>query len=55
MSSTKICVDNQEIIRRFENGTIPAKIFHHADHVRLAFAYLCEYPSSRRCKSFAAR
>lgn len=35
---------NQELIAKFESGSIPAPEFHHADHVRLAFAYLCEYP-----------
>jgi hypothetical protein len=33
-----------EVIRRFESGAVPASGFHHADHVRLAFAYLSEYP-----------
>jgi hypothetical protein len=33
---------NQEFIRCFENGALPEDSFHHADHVRLAFAYLCE-------------
>ncbi|MFY9912733.1 MAG: hypothetical protein WCF22_11735 [Candidatus Sulfotelmatobacter sp.] len=54
MSSTKICVDNQEIIRRFENGTIPAEVFHHVDHVRLAFAYLCEYALFEALQKFCA-
>lgn len=40
----QVCVNNQAIIRRFESGAVPAGSFHHADHVRLAFAYLCEYP-----------
>ena len=33
-----------EFIRNFETGAVPGDSFHHADHVRLAFAYLCEYP-----------
>lgn len=32
-----------EFIRQFEAGEVPADKFHHADHVRLAFAYLCKY------------
>lgn len=32
---------NREIIQRFESDTLDGE-FHHADHVRLAFAYLCE-------------
>jgi hypothetical protein len=31
-----------EFIQRFEADAIPADSFHHADHVRLAFAYLSE-------------
>jgi hypothetical protein len=33
----------KEFIRRFEADVIPEDAFHHADHVRLAFAYLSEY------------
>lgn len=31
-----------EFIRRFEADDIPADSFHHADHVRLAYAYLTQ-------------
>jgi hypothetical protein len=37
-------MSNQEIIRQFESGALPPESFHHVDHVRLAFAYLHEYP-----------
>jgi hypothetical protein len=30
-----------ELIKQFEDGTTPPDTFHHADHVRLAFEYLC--------------
>jgi hypothetical protein len=33
-----------ELIQQFEGGTTPAGTFHHCDHVRLAFEYLCRYP-----------
>ena len=33
-----------EFIEHFERGLEPGDEFHHADHVHLAFAYLCEYP-----------
>jgi hypothetical protein len=36
---------NAELIRCFENDGIPERSFHHADHVRLAYAYLSEYPA----------
>lgn len=35
-------MSNLELIYRFESDTLEEE-FHHADHVRLAFAYLCEY------------
>jgi len=34
----------EEIIRRFEADAVPEDSFHHADHVRLAFAYLSQFP-----------
>ncbi|HWN43956.1 MAG TPA: hypothetical protein VNW71_17160 [Thermoanaerobaculia bacterium] len=33
-----------DLIRRFEDGTLPATDFHHRDHVRLAWLYLNEDP-----------
>ncbi len=44
---------NQELIRCFENDEVPENSFHHADHVRLAFAYLCEYPVLQALEKFA--
>jgi hypothetical protein len=38
---------NQEFIHCFETDNLPEDSFHHADHVRLAFAY---FPSTRFCK-----
>lgn len=35
-------MSHAELIHRFETDTLAGE-FHHADHVRLAFAYLCEY------------
>ncbi len=53
---------DQEIIDRFECGAVPETGFHHADHVRLAFAYLKIHPVltalekfSSALKQFAAR
>jgi hypothetical protein len=47
-------MSNQELIRQFEDGSVPDDSFHHADHVRLAFAYLSEYPALRALEKFAA-
>ncbi len=46
-------MNNEELIRCFENDTLPQDSFHHADHVRLAFAYLCEYPVLQALEKFA--
>jgi hypothetical protein len=34
---------DQDVIERFESGDVPENAFRHADHVRLAFAYLRAY------------
>jgi hypothetical protein len=47
-------MSNEELIRQFESDLIPETSFHHADHVRLAFAYLCEYPALQALDKFCA-
>ena len=42
-----------QLIQHFENDTLPADSFHHADHVRLAFAYLSQYPALEALDKFA--
>src|SRR5947209_250480 len=44
-------MSNEELICRFETGAI--ETFHHADHVRLAFAYLNKYPVLQALDKFA--
>lgn len=46
-------MSNEELIHRFEADAVPADSFHHADHVRLAFAYLCQYPVLQALEKFA--
>jgi hypothetical protein len=46
-------MNNEEIIQRFESDAIPGDSFHHADHVRLAFAYLCEFPVLKALEKFS--
>lgn len=43
-----------EFIQRFEADAVPGDSFHHADHVRLAFAYLCEYAPLEALDRFSA-
>jgi hypothetical protein len=45
---------NQEFIDRFEAGMVPGESFHHADHVRLAFAYLSEFPPLQALEKFCS-
>lgn len=45
-------MSNQEIIEQFESDTMPGE-FHHIDHVRLAYAYLSQYPVLQALGKFA--
>jgi len=46
-------ISDQELIDRFESGAVPESAFHHADHVRLAFAYLRKYPVLAALEKFS--
>jgi len=46
-------LSNRDLIELFEADTLPGE-FHHADHVRLAFAYLSEYAPLQALDRFAA-
>ena len=35
---------DEELIEKFEDGSLPIASFHHEQHVRVAFLYLREYP-----------
>jgi hypothetical protein len=37
-------VTDQDLVAKFEDGTLPMACFHHEEHVRVAFLYLREYP-----------
>jgi hypothetical protein len=45
---------NIEFIQQFEADTVPEDSFHHTDHVRLAFAYLSEFPPLEALQKFCA-
>jgi len=47
-------LSNRELIRQFECDVISEDSFYHADHVRLAFAYLCEYSPLQALDKFSA-
>jgi hypothetical protein len=44
-------LSNRELIERFEADMLDS--FHHADHVRLAFAYLSEFPVLQALERFS--
>jgi hypothetical protein len=44
---------NHQLIHRFETDSLAEASFHHADHVRLAFAYLSEYPPLQALDKFS--
>jgi hypothetical protein len=44
---------NRELIHHFETNALPGESFHHADHIRLAFAYLSEFPPLEALEKFA--
>jgi hypothetical protein len=46
-------VTNDEFIHQFEADSLPPDSFHHADHVRLAFAYLSQYPPLQAIDRFS--
>lgn len=43
----------QDLIAHFESGWLPTA-FHHADHVRIGFAYLRQYPLLQALERFSA-
>ena len=45
---------HEQLIHDFESDAIPNDSFHHADHIRLAFAYLCEYPVLQALQNFSS-
>ena len=47
-------MNREELIQTFEADALPQGSFHHADHVRLAFAYLRKYPVLRALEKFAS-
>jgi hypothetical protein len=46
-------VTDDEFIAGFENCSLDAGCFHHSDHVRMAFLYLCRYPAIEALRRFS--
>jgi hypothetical protein len=47
-------MSDDEFIASFENTTLDNASFHHADHVRMGFLYLCRYPVLEALDRFSA-
>ena len=45
---------DEELIERLEDGSIAPDSFHHLEHVRAVFLYLCRYPMLEALQRFAA-
>jgi hypothetical protein len=41
------------LVEQFEKGIPPSAAFHHLEHVKVAFAYLCIYPKLEALQRFA--
>ena len=39
-----LLISDEELLEKFEDGSLPLAEFHHEQHVRVAFLYLCKYP-----------
>jgi hypothetical protein len=46
-------VTDDEFIASFEDCRLAAECFHHADHVKIAFLYLCRYPALEALQRFS--
>ena len=44
---------DDEFIASFEDASLANESFHHADHVRMAFLYLCRYPALEALQRFS--
>lgn len=45
---------DNELLNRFEGCTLANEAFHHEDHVRVAFLYLCRYPTLQALERFSS-
>ncbi len=46
-------LSDDEFVARFEDATLSNESFHHRDHVRMAFLYLCRYPALEAIQRFS--
>ena len=46
-------MSDDEFLASFEEASLANESFHHADHVRMAFLYLCRYPALQALQRFS--
>jgi len=44
---------DDEFVAKFDDCTLAADSFHHSDHARMAFLYLCRYPALEAIERFS--
>lgn len=49
-----MCLEDEDLLRQFEDGTLPPSAFHHREHVRVAWLYLRQEPPIVALDRFAA-
>jgi len=47
-------LDDRAFVAAFRDGSLPASAFHHRDHVRMAWLYVCEHGAVEAAPRFAA-
>jgi hypothetical protein len=47
-------ISDDEFIARFEDCSLATESFHHRDHVRMAYLYLCRYPLLEAIQRFSS-
>jgi len=52
-AETATALTNEALVSEFEQGRAPGE-FHHADHVRVAFAYISQFPFLEAIEKFPA-
>ena len=52
-AETAIATSNEALVSEFEQGRAPGE-FRHADHVRVAFAYVLQFPFLEAVEKFSA-
>jgi hypothetical protein len=46
-------MNDDEFIASFEDASLANESFHHSDHVKMAFLYLCRYPALEALQRFS--